>query len=292
MTGEDWLAHQFDEHRGRLKSVAYRLLGSPSDADDAVQNAWLRLSSTGSERIDNLAGWLTTVVAREALHLLRSRRRRREELVGEQTSTLPDPIVTRADSADPEVQVLLSDSVSLALLVVLETLSPPERLAFVLHDVFDVPFEEIALVIDRTPAAARQLASRARRRVRGAELSRPDGQPEQQRAVVDAFYAAANSGDMAALIELLAPDVVFRADTVGGNATRVYRGRDRIAQLARAAVGAQLTPVLVNGLPGVLASRHGEPVSVMAFTVVEGVIVEIDGIRDAARVRRIAATLS
>ncbi len=188
--------------------------------------------------------------------------------------------------------MLLSDSISLALLLVLETLSPPERLAFVLHDVFDVPFEEIARVLDRTPAAARQLASRARRRVREAELSRPDGQLEHQRAVVEAFYAAANSGDMAALVEHLAPDVVFRADTVGGTATRVHRGRDRIAQLARAAAGAALTPVLVNGLPGVLASRHGEPVSVVAFTIAKGVIVEIDGIRDPERVRRIAATLS
>jgi RNA polymerase sigma-70 factor (ECF subfamily) len=183
------------------------------------------------------------------------------------------------------------DSVSLALLLVLEHLSPPERLAFVLHDVFDMPFEEVARVLDRTPAAARQLASRARRQVRGAELTPADGQPEQERAVVDAFYAATNTGDMAALVGLLAPDVVFRADTAGGGGTQVYRGRERIARLARAATGADLTPVLVNGMPAVLASRHGEPVSLTAFTIAQGVIVEIDGIRDAERVRRIAATL-
>ena len=292
MTDEDWLAERFEGHRARLTSVAYRLLGSPSEADDAVQNAWLRLSSTGADRIDNLGGWLTTVVARESLHLLRSRRRRREEVVGEPGSTSPDPIVTRADSTDPEQQVLLSDSIGLALLLVLETLSPPERVAFVLHDVFGVPFEEVARVLDRTPTAARQLASRARRRVRNAEVSRPDGQSEHQRAVVDAFYAAANSGDMAALVELLAPDVVFRADSAPGRATQVYRGRERISQLARAAAGADLTSVLVNGLPGVLATRDGEPVSITAFTIVDGVIAEIDGIRDRERVRRIAATLS
>lgn len=262
------------------------MLGSATDAEDAVQNAWLRLNRAESDDIANLGGWLTTVVAREALHLLRSRRRRREELVD---TPLPDPVVSTADGDDPEQKALLADSVSLALLVVLESLSPAERLAFVLHDMFDLPFDEVAPLVDRTPAAARQLASRARRRVREAEPPAPDQDDVRQRAVVDAFFAAATAGDFAGLVRLLDPDVVFRADFGGERPPAVYRGAEKIARQSRASRGAELHPVLVNGLPGVVTARSGRPVSIMVFTVVGGRIVEIDGIRDADRVRRLTA---
>src|SRR5713101_3310465 len=209
MSEQDWLAQRFEEHRRRLRAVAYRMLGSVSEAEDAVQEAWLRLSSSESGEIENLSGWLTTVVARVSLNMLRSRAVRREEPL---SPHLPDPIVDRADGIDPEHEALLADSVGLALLVVLETLTPPERLAFVLHDMFGVPFEEIAPVVERTPAATRQLASRARRRVRGASPS-PDADLAKQREVVAAFLAASRAGDFDALVAVLDPDVVFRADT-------------------------------------------------------------------------------
>ena len=288
MEDNEWLAQQFEEHRPQLCAVAYRMLGSLTDAEDAVQNAWLRLSRADVDGIDNLGGWLTTVVGRECLHALRSRRRRREELVDTVATSLPDPVIYIAeDDVDPERNVLLADSVSLALLVVLDSLNPAERLAFVLHDMFDLPFDEIAPLVGRSPAAARQLASRARRRVRGAELPTPDLDRSRQREVIDAFFAAANAGDFAALVELLDPNVVFRTDYGPGRPPAVYRGAETIAKQSRASRGADLYPVLVNGLPGVVTSRNGRPVSIMAFTVVGDRIVEIDGIRDPDRVLRL-----
>jgi RNA polymerase sigma factor (sigma-70 family) len=287
-----WLAERFEEHRPRLRAVAYRMLGSLPEAEDAVQDAWLRLSRSRADGIDNLGGWLTTVVARECLHLLRSRRRRREDLVDSVDTLnthLPDPVISAPDGVDPEQEVLLADSVGLALLVVLDSLSPGERLAFVLHDMFDLPFSEIAPLLRRSPEATRQLASRARRRVRGADLPSADLDRSRQREVVDAFYAAVNAGDFALLVEVLDPHVVFRADYGPGRPPAVYQGADVVARLARPARGAELHPVLVNGLPGVVTARHGRPVSVMAFAVVGDRIVEIDGIRDPERVRQLAA---
>ena len=210
MDERELLAEQFEEHRARLRAVAYRMLGSLSEADDAVQEAWLRLSRTNAGEVENLGGWLTTVIARVSLNMLRSRKGRREEPLG---MHLPEPIVDRADGIDPEHEALLADSVGLALLVVLETLSPPERLAFVLHDMFAVPFDEIAPIVNRSPEAARQLASRARRRVQG-ENTVPDADLDTQRKVVDAFLAAAREGDFEALLEVLDPDVVLRVDLV------------------------------------------------------------------------------
>ena len=227
MDEREFLAEQFEEHRSRLRGVAYRMLGSLSEADDAVQEAWLRLSRTDSDEIENMGGWLTTVVARVSLNMLRSRTARREEPLA---ARLPDPLVDRADGIDPEHEALLADSVGLALLVVLETLSPPERLAFVLHDIFAVPFDEIAPIVDRSPEAARQLASRARRRVR-AERTVPDADLETQREVIDAFLAAAREGDFDRLVAVLDPDVVLRQDfgPVGGGgryaAPRRWRAR-------------------------------------------------------------------
>src|SRR5438876_1033279 len=208
MNQHDWMAEQFEAHRQRLRTVAYRMLGSQSEADDAVQESWLRLSRADTSGVENLGGWLTTVVARVCLNILRARTARREEPLAVH---LPDPIVGRADGTDPEHEALVADSVGLALLVVLEALSPAERVAFVLHDVFAVPFEEIAPIVERSPAAARQLASRARRRVQGADTV-PDADLARQRAVVDAFFAAARDGDFDALVAVLDPDVVLRSD--------------------------------------------------------------------------------
>ncbi|HEX6516085.1 MAG TPA: sigma-70 family RNA polymerase sigma factor [Nocardioidaceae bacterium] len=292
MEEHEWLAERFEEHRPRLRAVAYRMLGSLSEAEDAVQNAWLRLSRADADDINNLAGWLTTVVGRECLHLLRSRRRRREDLVDTVAGPLPDPVVVPVDAAmDPEQEALIADSVSLALLIVLDSLGPAERVAFVLHDMFDVPFDEIGHLVGRTPAAARQLATRARRRVSSTPAS-PRGNRARQREIVEAFYAAANSGDFAALMKLLDPGVVFRADYGPGIAPAVYRGATTVARQARRARGADLHRALVNGLPGVVTFRHGQPVSIMAFTVVEDRIVEIHGIRDPERVRRLAGHLA
>ena len=225
---DEWLAERFEEHRVRLRAVAYRMLGSTSEAEDAVQEAWLRLVRSGADSVENLGGWLTTVVARVCLNMLRSRRSRREESLegplGEPLGArVPDPIVGRADETDPEHEALLADSVGLALLVVLETLSPAERLAFVLHDTFGVPFGEIAPIVGRSPAAARQLASRARRRVRGAAPA-PDADLGRQREVVDAFLAATRGGDFDALLAVLDPDVVLRADSGAAGTSRVVRG--------------------------------------------------------------------
>jgi RNA polymerase sigma factor (sigma-70 family) len=288
MDESQWLAERFEQHRPRLRAVAYRMLGSLAEADDAVQDAWLRLSHSKAEQIDNLGGWLTTVVARECLHLLRARRHRREESFA---AHLPDPVITPHGDLDPEQEALLADSVGLALLVVLDWLTPAERLAFVLHDMFELPFEEIAPLVGRTPTAARQLASRARRRVRGAEIPAPDPDLTRQRQVVDAFFAAARAGDFDALVQVLDPEVVLRADWGAGRPPAVFRGVRAVAKLARVPRGAQLHPALVNGTPGAVITRNGRPFSVLAFTVAGGKIVEIDGIRDPDRVRRVAAAV-
>jgi RNA polymerase sigma-70 factor (ECF subfamily) len=282
------LAERFEEHRPRLRAVAYRMLGSLAEADDAVQDAWLRLSQSEAQEIDNLGGWLTTVVARVCLNMLRSRRVRREDAFGVH---LPDPVITPDGDLEPEQEALLADSVGLALLVVLDSLTPAERLTFVLHDMFELPFEEIAPMVGRTPTAARQLASRARRRVKGAEIPTPDPDLARQREVVDAFFAAARAGDFDALVRVLDPGVVLRADFGAGRPPAVIRGVQAVAKLARAPRGAQLHPALVNGTAGAVITLYGRPFSVMAFTVVDGKIVEIDGIADPDRVRRIAASV-
>lgn len=281
------LAERFEQHRPRLRAVAYRMLGSLADADDAVQDTWLRLSRADPDRIDNLSGWLTTVVARECLHMLRSRRRRREDPYA---AHLPDLLVVPDGDPDPEQEALLADSVGLAMLVVLDQLTPAERLAFVLHDMFDLPFEEIAGIVGRTPAAARQLASRGRRRVNGADIPSPDPDLARQRHVVGAFFAAAWSGDFDALMQVLDPDIILRTDFGNARPATVVRGAAAVAKQARAPQprGGALRPALVNGAVGTLITRDGRPFSVMAFTVAGGKIVRIDTIRDAERVQRAA----
>jgi RNA polymerase sigma factor (sigma-70 family) len=283
----DWLAERFQVHRSRLHAVAYRMLGSLSEADDAVQETWLRLSRADTGGVDDLGKWLTTVTARVCLDLLRARTARREEPLGVH---LPDPIISHAETPDPEQEALLAEGVGLALLVVLEQLAPAERLALVLHDTFAVPFEEIAAVLGRSPAATRKLASRARRRVR-ASPSLPDADLDHQREVVDAFLAAARNGDLDALVAVLDPDVVVHADwgRAPAGASRTLRGARPVAEQAlafsRRASSAQ--PVLVNGTAGVVATAHGRPVAVMSFTVGRGRIVEIDILADVARLRRL-----
>ncbi|MBB3729728.1 sigma-70 family RNA polymerase sigma factor [Nonomuraea dietziae] len=271
MDANDQLALRFEEHRTHLKAVAYRMLGSLSEADDAVQEGWLRLSRTDTSDVENLGGWLTTVVGRVCLDMLRSRERR-EEPVGER---LPDPIVAGDQPGDPEREAMLADSVGLAMLVVLDTLAPAERLAFVLHDMFAVPFEEIAPIVERAPSATRQLASRARRRVQGVAPV-PDSDLSRQRKVVDAFLAAARGGDFQALVAVLDPSVVQRAATLGHLA--VLRGAAAVAEqamtFARVASGAH--PVLINGTAGVVAATpDGRPFSLLAFTIVDDRIVEM-----------------
>jgi RNA polymerase sigma-70 factor (ECF subfamily) len=285
MDERDWLAERFEEHRTHLRAVAYRMLGSLSEADDAVQEAWLRLSRTDTSGVENLGGWLTTVVARVSLNMLRSRRSRHEEPLGVH---MPDPIIDRADGTDPEHEALLADSVGLALLVVLETLTPPERIAFVLHDMFAVPFDEIAPIVDRSPDAARQLASRARRRVQG-ENTVPDADLDTQRRVADAFLAAARGGDFEALLEVLDPDVVLRADLgpVPAGASREVRGAREVAgqALFYSGLGLVMKPALVNGAVGAVSTRDGVPFSVGAFTIRGGKIVAIDILADPERIR-------
>jgi RNA polymerase sigma factor (sigma-70 family) len=287
----EWLAEQFEEHRAHLRAVAYRLLGSLAEADDAVQEAWLRVGRAGAHDVDNLGGWLTTIVARVSLNMLRARSVRREESYGVH---LPDPVVSWEDEFQPEEEALLADSVGLALLVVLDSLGPAERLAFVLHDVFQLPFEEIAPMVGRTPAAARQLASRARRRVQGADIPAPDPDRSRQRAVVDAFFSAARAGDFNNLLTLLDPEVVLRADFGPKHPDRsvVIRGASAVARSAimgGALAGARLIPVLVNGGAGAVITVGGRPFAVMGFIVAEGRILEIHAIADPHRVRRIAA---
>jgi RNA polymerase sigma-70 factor (ECF subfamily) len=265
------------------------MLGSLSEADDAVQEAWLRLSRSDADEIENLRAWLTTVVGRVSLSMLRSRRTRREEPAD--AVHVPEPIIDRADGTDPEHEALLADSVGLALLVVLETLSPPERLAFVLHDIFAVPFEEIAPIVDRSPEAARQLASRARRRVR-AENTVPDADLDAQREVVEAFLAAARDGDFDRLVAVLDPDVVLRQD-FGAAGSREVQGAAAVAGQAAAysQLGLVIKPALINGAVGVVATRDGQPFSVGAFTVRHGRIAEMDWLADAERLREFDLTI-
>jgi RNA polymerase sigma factor (sigma-70 family) len=290
MDEQEWLATRFEEHRSRLRAVAYRMLGSLSEADDAVQDTWIRLSRIDADEVENLGGWLTTVLARVCLNMLRSRQTRREEPFGPH---VPEPILDPVAGMDPEHEALLADSVGLALLVVLETLAPAERLAFVLHDMFAVPFDQIAPIVDRSPEAARQLASRARRRVRG---SAPvgDADPEQQRQVVEAFLAAAREGHFDALVALLDPDVVLRANSGPGlpGATIEVRGAAEVAGRALTYARLQLLnrPVLVNGVLGMMAYRDGRPFSVGAITVRGGRIVEMDILADPERLRQLDLT--
>ena len=289
MTEREFLAGQFEEHRTRLRAVAYRMLGSLTEADDAVQEAWLRLNRSDSAAIENLGAWLTTVVARVSLNMLRTRNTRREEPFG---GRMPEPIVDRVDGMDPEHEALLADAVGLALLVVLETLSPPERLAFVLHDMFALPFEEIAPIVDRSPAATRQLASRARRRIQG-ENRVPDADLEAQQAVADAYLAAARNGDFDALVAVLDPDVVLHADLGREGGTREIRGADLVARqaISYSRMALQMRPALVNGVLGGVAMREGKPFSVGAFTIRGGRIVEMDFFADPERLAQLDLTL-
>jgi RNA polymerase sigma-70 factor (ECF subfamily) len=283
MDEQQWLTERFEEHRTRLRAVAYRMLGSISEAEDAVQDAWLRVSRADRSRVENLDGWLTTVVARVCLNMLRSRQSRREEPIDVH---LPDPIISPDTGLDPEREALLADSVGLALLVVLESLSPAERLAFVLHDMFAVPFSDIAAMIERSPMAARQLASRARRRVRG-QAPAPDPDVARQRQVVDAFFAAARHGDFDALLAVLDPDVVLRADggRAPGRPNVVLRGPQAVAGQATLAArpGRYVKPALINGAAGAVVVASGRALSVMAFTVTGGRIAAIDVLYDPAR---------
>ena len=292
MDENEWLADRFEDHRAHLRAVAYRMLGSLTEADDAVQDTWLRLSRSGADGVENLGGWLTTIVARVCLNMLRSRTTRREEALG---THLPDPVISPPGVLQPDEEAVLADSVGLALLVVLDTLSPAERLAFVLHDLFQLPFEEIAPMVGRSPTAARQLASRARRRVKGADLPAPDPDLARQRDVVDAFFLAARGGDLDALVTLLDPDVVLRADFGARRpaASGVVRGAAAVARQAvlGALPGADLHPALVNGAAGAVVTVGGRPFAVLGFTVAEGRILEIDAIADPERVRRVAAAV-
>ncbi|MEU8297107.1 RNA polymerase sigma factor SigJ [Micromonospora sp. NPDC048909] len=287
MNESDWLTERFEEHRSRLRAVAYRMLGSVAEADDAVQEAWLRVSRAETGDVVNLGAWLTTVTARICLNVLRSREHRREEPLDVR---VPDPIVSPESGVDPEQEALLADSVGLALLVVLETLTPAERLAFVLHDMFAVPFEEIAPMVARSPAAARQLASRARRRVQG-QAPVPDPDLTRQRDVVDAFFAASRHGDFDALVAVLHPDVVLRADGGAGPArqTVTIHGARQVA--AQAVMFTRLAPfvrpALVNGAAGVVVTANGRPLSIMGFTVADGRIVAIDVLSDPERLRQL-----
>jgi RNA polymerase sigma factor (sigma-70 family) len=285
----DWLAERFEEHRTRVRAVAYRMLGSLSEADDAVQEAWLRLSRTDASEVENLGGWLTTVVARVSLNMLRSRNVRREEPIGVH---VPDPIVDRADGTNPEHEALLADSVGLALLVVLESLSPAERLAFVLHDMFAVPFDEIAPIVDRSPEAARQLASRARRRVQG-ENTVPNADLNTQREVVEAFFAAARDGDFEALLEVLDPKVVLRGDLGPMGRSREVHGAAAVAgqALTYSRLDLVIQPALINGVAGAVSTLDGQPYAVGSFTVRDRKIVAIDILADPERLRRLDLTI-
>jgi RNA polymerase sigma-70 factor (ECF subfamily) len=288
MDERDWLAQRFQAHRRRLRAVAYRMLGSTSEADDAVQEAWIRLSRSNAAEIDNLGGWLTTVVARVALNMLRARNTRREQPLD---AHVPDPIIDAADGIDPEHETLLADSVGLALLVVLETLTPAERLAFVLHDMFAVPFEEIAPIVERSPEATRQLASRARRRVRGAAPI-PDADLIAQWEVVEAFLAAAREGDFDALVAVLDPDVVLRADGGLTGLSQHVRGAETVARQALlwSRVDLTMRRALINGAAGVVTFLHGQPFSIAAVTIRNGKIVEIDFLADPERMVQLDLT--
>jgi len=286
MDEREFLAQQFEEQRGRLRAVAYRMLGSLSEADDAVQETWLRLNRTDADEVENLGGWLTTVVARVSLNMLRSRRTHPEEPLDVR---MPEPIVDRADGTDPEHEALLADSVGLAMLVVLETLNPAERLAFVLHDMFAVPFDEIAPIVERSPDAARQLASRARRRVQG-EPAVPDADLSTQREVLDAFLAAAREGDFEALVAVLDPDVVLRAEGGdGAPASRIVRGAANVARgaLAFSRLDIEVRPALINGAIGTVTFREGQPFAIAGFTIRNRRVVEMDIFADPERLSRL-----
>ncbi|MEV0992875.1 sigma-70 family RNA polymerase sigma factor [Streptomyces sp. NPDC049949] len=291
MSEQEDLARRFEEHRPHLRAVAYRMLGSLTESEDAVQEAWLRLSRSDVSVVENLGGWLTTVVGRVCLDMLRSRTSRREDPLHDQDGfvRLPDPIVTGLSGIDPEREVLVADNVGIALLVVLETLAPAERLAFVLHDLFAVPFDEIAPVLGRTAASTRQLASRARRRVEGAAPT-PDRDLVRTREVVDAFLTAARGGDLDALVDLLDPDVVARSDGGTLRPSAVRRGATDVASnaITFARFAAAAVPVLVNGIPGALAMAEGKPLSLMAFTVRNGKIVALDILTDPHRLAGIS----
>src|SRR5215831_12495932 len=286
MAEQDWLAGQFEQNRPHLQAVAYSMLGTVGEAQDAVQEAWLRLERSDQGAIGDLRGWLTTVVGRISLDMLRARKARREEYPG---SWLPEPLVEDSTQHGPEQEAVLADSIGMALLVVLESLTPAERLSFVLHDVFAVPFDDVARIMDRTPDSARQLASRARRRVQAAP--QPDRDVALQRRVVDAFLAAARAGDFEALVQVLDPDVVFRADVGPGGPARpplagsgavaehVLRTAPRFVNLAR--------PVLVNGQAGALFGTHDDPVAVIGFTIVGGRIAELNLVADPAKLRHL-----
>jgi RNA polymerase sigma factor (sigma-70 family) len=288
VNAQEWQLEQFEQHRPHLQAVAYRMLGSVSEAEDALQEAWLRLNRADTDEVTNLAGWLTTVVGRVCLDLLRARRSRQEDYVG---SWLPEPIVSAEDESNPEHEALLADSVGLALLVILETLTPAERLAFVLHDMFGVAFEEIAPIVDRSPAAARQLASRGRRRVRGAG-PQPDADVRRQREIVDAFLAASRAGDFEGLLAVLDPDVVFRIDA--GKMTALARppvvGAPAVAEqiMSRGTRFApHARPAIVNGAAGAVVGREERPFAVVGFTVAGGRITEIDVVIDPEKLQRV-----
>jgi RNA polymerase sigma factor (sigma-70 family) len=289
MDEREWLAGRFEEHRTHLRAVAYRMLGSVSEADDAVQETWLRLSRSDTSEVENLGGWLTTVLARVCLDMLRSRKSRREESLG---ARVPEPVAGRADGADPEQEALLSDSVGLALLVVLETLTPAERLAFVLHDMFAVPFDEIAPIVGRSPDAARQLASRARRRVRGADTSY-ELDHTRQREVVDAFLAAARDGDFDALVAVLDPDVVLRSDRAAlpAGVPREVHGAPAVARRALVGRARAARPALVDGAVGVVVAPRGRLLMVLDFKIRGGKIVEIDAVADPERLNQLDLAL-
>jgi RNA polymerase sigma factor (sigma-70 family) len=289
MEERDWLAERFQEHRPRLRAVAYRMLGSTSEADDAVQEAWLRLSRSNAGEIDNLEAWLVTVVGRVALNTLRSRRTRREVPI---EAHLPDPIVDRADGVDPEHEALLADSVGLALLVVLETLKPAERLAYILHDMFAIPFEEIAPMVGRSSEATRQLASRARRRIRGADPV-PDAGLTAQWEVVEAFLAAARDGDFDALVAVLDPDVVLRADGGPTGLSQHLQGAETVAgqALMWSRVDLTMRRALINGAAGMVTFLHGKPFSIAAVTIRDGKIVELDFLADPERIAQLDLTV-
>jgi RNA polymerase sigma-70 factor, ECF subfamily len=281
----EYLTQQFESRRDHLRAVAYRMLGSVSEADDALQESWLRVSRAGASGVENLGGWLTTIVSRVCLDMLRSRKARREEPLGPH---IPEPIVSREDEVDPEHETLLADSVGLALQVVLDTLTPAERLAFVLHDMFGVPFDDIAPIVDRSPPAARQLASRARRKVRGSAPA-PDVDLARQREVVDAFLAAARDGDFDALLELLDPEVVLRVDRGATQPGVLVQGAAAVIKEARRFTGGArfARPALVNGAAGYVVAPGGRPVALAGFTVAHGKVVEIDVLADRARLREL-----
>jgi RNA polymerase sigma factor (sigma-70 family) len=281
MAEQEWLATEFEHHRPHLRAVAYRMLGSLSEADDAVQDAWLRVGRAGASDVENLGAWLTTIVARVSLNMLRARGTRRE---GPLEVHLPDPIIDPADGTDPEHEALLADSVGLALLVVLETLTPAERLSFVLHDMFAVPFEDIAPIVDRSPEATRQLASRARRRVRGADPV-PDADLTAQWEVVEAFLAAARGGDFEALVAVLDPDVEVRADGGLTGITQHIRGAEKVARQALmfSRIGLSMRRALVNGAAGMVSFRDGKPFSLCALTIKNGRIAKMNFLTDPER---------